>query len=47
MCSIFFEEPVAKGKTHGPPWASQALTRNFTSDAHNVPAHVLLATWLM
>lgn len=46
MCSIFFEGPVARGKIHAPPWASRGLTRNFTTDAHKVPAYVLLAACL-
>lgn len=46
MCSIFFEGPVARGKIHAPPWATRGLTRNFTTDAHKVPAYVLLAACL-
>lgn len=29
------------------PWGTQGLTRNFTSDAHKVPACVFLATFLL
>lgn len=47
MCPIFFEDPMPTRKIHTPPWATQGLTRNFTSDAHKVPANVLLATCLL
>lgn len=47
ICSMFFADHGLTGTIHTPPWATQGLTRNFTSDAHKVPAYVLFATCLL